>query len=150
MDLDQCVAVAALVEQLEPELQRPATVAFGDDARLGGEHRRQRRRELRRERSSRGDMEDLGTRDRIDARYPVLAEGMPNALPWWTVASISNRSRLRLIAAIAARDESTRVACAAPRENGLDRQRARAGEQVQDTRAGHIPEDREQRLSHAI
>ena len=38
MDLDQCVAVATLVEQLEPEVQRPAAVTFGDDARSWGEY----------------------------------------------------------------------------------------------------------------
>ena len=51
MDLDQRVAVAANIEQLELKLQRIAAVTLGDDASLGGEHRRQRRRELRRERA---------------------------------------------------------------------------------------------------
>jgi hypothetical protein len=46
MDQDQRVAVAALVEQFELELERAATIAFSDDAGTGGKHRGQRRRQL--------------------------------------------------------------------------------------------------------
>ena len=56
------------------ELQRVATVALGDDAGIGGEHRSQRRRELAVRGGPRGGMEGRGRRDRIDARAPCALE----------------------------------------------------------------------------
>src|SRR5579875_2535027 len=46
MDADQGVAVAALVEQRKPELERPAPVALGDDPATGVEQWLERRRQL--------------------------------------------------------------------------------------------------------
>src|SRR2546421_12907674 len=46
MEVDQGVAVAALVEQLKLQSERAPTIALGDDAGIGRQHRRERRREL--------------------------------------------------------------------------------------------------------
>ena len=131
IDSDQGVAVAALVEQRQIELDRGSPVALGDDAGAGCEHRRQRRREL-----------------------------LPSALAWRYGGSRKTRSyscraararwrnadapcaahlggQIRAprgcarIAAIAAAAESTRRGRSGAARERLDRQRTRAGEQVE-------------------
>ena len=54
------------------------------------------------------------------------------------------------MAAIAAGEESTSVASRRAARERLDRQRARSREQVEHPLARERPEDREQRLAHAV
>ena len=68
MDSDQGVAVAALVQQRQLELEWGSAVALGYDPRSRREHRPKRRRELPAEAARVGGMGDRGTPDRIDDR----------------------------------------------------------------------------------
>ena len=117
MDSDQGVAVAALVEQRQFQLQGCPPIALGNDARARcaapvavppKAYGRVRRRL---------GMGDRGTQDRIDERRYVPARGMRSRADGGPPRSRRSTSRLRRIAAIAAAEESTSVASdGAPRQ----------------------------------
>ena len=149
MNSDQGVAVAALVEQRQVQLQRRPPVALGDDARAGASTGVSAA-ESSAPRPLRGGMEGRGRPDRIDARRPCALEELEARAGGAPRRSSPSASRLRRIAAIAAAEESTSVASDGPPRERLDRQRARAGEQVEHPRPVDVAEDREQRLAHPV
>ena len=118
MDADQGVAVAALVEERQFELQRGAPVALGHHHGARAQDRHQRARQLRSEARSPGGMGDRGRPDRIDARLCVRARGTSQRVACDDLGRRSEGSRgCAGSPRSPPREESTSVAAAAPRDS---------------------------------
>ena len=138
-------------QQRQLELERRSAVALGYDASARREHRRQRGRELPAEAARIGGMGGRGTPDRIDDRRARAARR--NARARWRRTSASTPSAGQV--APDRRDRGRRGVdqrrLGGPSGERLDRQRARAGEQVEHrARPSTSTEDREQRLADAV
>ena len=150
MDLDQGVAVAALVEQRELQPERAAPVALCHYPRLGGKYRHQCRRQLPSEGARvavwrvEEDQIVLTTVAKCGLEEPRRGLARPPRRP------ARSASRFRLIAATAGRAESTSVACAAPRESASMPSAPEPANRSRTRRSCDVAEDAEQRLADAV
>src|SRR5689334_854248 len=149
MDSDQCVAVTALVEQSQIELERRPPVALGHYPGAGNQNRSQRRRELRPEGARVtiwGIEEHEIVKTSVARCAPEVSEGV--------LAAHLGLGSERIQVAAQRGDGGARGVD----ENGvsgstrkrLETQPTRPGEQVEHPVALDRPQDREQRLAHAI